>query len=253
MRKFLILLAVSLCFVLAVPAQDIDKMPLVTVTGTAEVMVVPDEVVFSLDVVITDMDMQAAKRQSDGTIAKVLELTRRFSITPQNVKTDHITIDRMFEVIRSDKTRVTTTSDDDDDQMIGERIFKGYKISTTVVVKLTDLTRFEEFFAESIKTGITEVDKVIFQTSRLRENKDKARDMAMKAAREKASAMAGSVGQEIGKAIKIIEGSSESRYGNFSNSNYSTDAGPATTSSVATFAPGSIKIDAEVTVSFLLN
>jgi uncharacterized protein YggE len=254
MRKFLILLAVPLCFALAVSAQDIDKMPIVTVTGTAEVMVVPDEVVFSLDVRKMNMDLQAAKRESDATIAKVLELTRRFSIAPQNVKTDSISVDRVFEVVRGNTSRIITTSDEDDDDLAGKRTFKGYRISTTVVVKLTDLTRFEEFFAESLKTGITEVDNVIFQTSKLRENKDKARDLAMKAAREKASALAGAVGQGIGKAIKITEGSTASRYNgaNVSN-NYMLAAGATTTSNVATFAPGSIKIDAEVTVSFLLN
>jgi len=76
----------------------------------------------------------------------------------------------------------------------------------------------------------------------------------MKAAREKASALAGAVDQRIGKAIKITEGSSGTRYANMnSNNNYTVDAGPSAASSIATFAPGSIKIDAEVTVNFLLN
>jgi hypothetical protein len=39
MRKFLILPGISLCLTLAVSAQDIDKMPIVNVTGTAEVLV----------------------------------------------------------------------------------------------------------------------------------------------------------------------------------------------------------------------
>jgi uncharacterized protein YggE len=254
MRTILILLAISLYLTLAVSAQDTDKMPMITVTGTAEVMVVPDEVIFSLDVRKMDMDMQAAKRQSDETIAKVLELARRFSIAPQNVKTDRISVDSVFEIVRDDKTRSITTSpdDDDDNSVVGKRTFKGYRISTTVIVKLTDLTRFEEFFAESLKTGITEVDDVTFQTSKLRENKDKARDLAMKATREKASAMAGSVGQGIGKAVKITEGGSGRGYSNSNiSNNYVLASG--TTSNVATFAPGSIKIEAEVTVSFLLN
>jgi uncharacterized protein YggE len=221
MRKFLILLAVS----------------------------------FSLNVRKMDMNMQAAKRQSDETIAKVLELARRFSIAPQNVKTDRISVDSVFEVVRDDKTRSITTSsadDDDDNNAVAKKTFKGYRISTTIIVKLTDISRFEEFFAESLKTGITEVDDVTFQTSKLRENKDKARDMAMKAAREKASAMAGSVGQGIGKALKITEGGSG---GGYSNSNISNNyvLASGSTSNVATFAPGSIKIAADVTVSFLLN
>lgn len=253
MKKVLILITISLFAALTASAQDIDKMPVITVNGTAEVMVVPDEVIFELEVRNLDMDLQAAKRQSDATVKKVLEMTRRFSIAAQNVKTDNISVDRVFETVQGKNTRIYT-SDDDDEDLIPNRVFKGYRISTTVTVKLTDLTRFEEFFAESLKTGISGVDDVTFQTSRLRENKDKARDLAMKAAREKASAMAMSVGQGIGKAIKITEGSTASRYyGSNVTANVMTAASGDKTSNVASFAPGSIKIDAEVSVSFLLN
>lgn len=251
--KTISLITTLLFFCFTASAQEIDKMPMITVTGTAEVLVVPDEVIFELEIRKMDMNLQVAKRQSDETIAKVLDLTRRFPIAPQNVKTDSISVDRVFEVLRDNKTRVYVTTDDDDEELAGSRTFKGYRISTTVTVKLTDLNRFEEFFAESLKTGITEVDDVTFQTSKLRENKDKARDMAMKAAREKASAMAGSVGQGIGKAIKIAEGSISNRYYGANANNTMIMAGATTTSNVATFAPGSIKVEAEVTVSFVLN
>lgn len=124
-----------------------------------------------------------------------------------------------------------------------------------MIVKLTAISRFEEFFAEALKTGITEVNSVKFETSKLRENKDKVRDLAIKAAQEKAVAMAASVGQTIGKAIRITEG-------NTANQNYSYSAnvtsnavsvGGSFSEGVATFAPGAIKVEAQVTVSFLLN
>ena len=100
---------------------------------------------------------------------------------------------------------------------------------------------------------------VRFETSKLRENKDKARDLAMKAAREKATALAASIEQTIGKAIKITEGSAGNQ--NYYSANYSNNTSVAnfrseTTSvseTLATFAPGAIKVEAQVTVVFLLN
>lgn len=154
-------------------------MPSVTVTGTAEVMVVPDEVVFSLDVTKTDKDLQVAKRTNDEIVAKVLELTRRFSIEPQNVKTDSISVEMKYEITRDPKKKIY----DEDGDEIGTKVFKGYEVSKTVTVRLKEISRFEEFFSEALKTGITEVNSVRFETSKLRENKDKARDLAMKAAR----------------------------------------------------------------------
>ena len=71
-----------------------------------------------------------------------------------------------------------------------------------MTVRLTDLSRFEEFFAEVLQTGVSAVNNVKFETSKLRENKDKAREMAMKAAKEKATAMAAAVGQTIAEPSK---------------------------------------------------
>ncbi|MFN6964403.1 MAG: SIMPL domain-containing protein [Pyrinomonadaceae bacterium] len=253
MKSLFCSLALLLCLSAATFAQtDIDKMPLITVTGNAEVMVAPDEVVFNIDVTKLDKDLQVAKRQNDETVAKLLELARRFNVEPRNVKTDYISVEMKYESIRDPKKRVF----DEDGDEIGTRVFKGYEVSKTVIVRLTDISRFEEFFAEALKTGITEVSSVKFETSKLRENKDKARDLAMKAAREKARAMASAVDQTIGRAVRVTESTA-------GNQNYSLNANitantvssgvMSQSQSVATFAPGAIKVEATVTVSFLLN
>lgn len=250
MKTILTLLVLTFCIGLSVSAQDIDKMPVITVTGTAEVMVAPDEVNFSIDVTKTNKDLQIAKRLNDETVSKVLELTRRFSITPQNVKTDYISVEMKYESIRDAQKKIYNEDGDE----VGTKIFRGYEVSKTVIVKLTDISRFEEFFAEALKTGITEINSVKFETSKLRENKDKARDLAMKAAREKATAMAAAVGQPIGKAIRITEGNTVNQI--FSSANISSNTISVSggfSEAVATFAPGAIKVEAQVTVSFLLN
>lgn len=251
MKTVLALLMLTICFGLSASAQDIDKMPVITVTGTAEVMVAPDEVIFSLDVTKTNKDLQVAKRLNDEAVSRVLELARRFSIAPQNVKTDYISVEMKYESIRDAQKKVYNEDGDE----VGTKLFRGYEVSKTIIIKLTEIARFEEFFAEALKTGISEVKSVNFETSKLRENKDKARDLAMKAAREKASAMTASVGQTIGKAVRITEGNiANQNYGYSANITSNTvSIGGSFSEGVATFAPGAIKVEAQVTVSFLLN
>jgi len=251
MKRILFLCLALSVLIIPASSQEIDKSPVITVSGSAEVLAAPDEVVFSLDVTKMDKDLQIAKRQSDETIGKILDLTKRFGIAPKNVKTDYISVDMKYESTRDPKNRIY----DEDGDEIGKRVFKGYEVSTTVIVRLTDIKRVEEFFAEALKTGITEVDSVKFETSTPRVYRDTARDLAMKAAKEKAIAMAGSIGQTIGKAIRITEVSTSPAYGytaNMSNNTFGGFTGPVT-ENVATFAPGAIKIEAQVTVSFLLN
>ena len=117
MKTILILLILTLCLGLSISAQDIDKMPMIIVTGTAEVQVVPDEVIFSLDVTKIDKDLQIAKRLNDETVGKVLELTRRFSVLPQNVKTDYISVEMKYESIRDAKMKVY----DEDGDEVGKK------------------------------------------------------------------------------------------------------------------------------------
>ena len=250
MKRSISLIVTLLCLAFSSYAQEIDKLPVITVSGTAEVQIAPDEAVCSLDVIKTNKDLQTAKRLNDESVGKILELTRRFSIAPQNVQTTQIAVDMKYESIRDAKTRIYSDEGDE----IGKRVFKGYEVSKTVTVRLTDLSRFDEFFTEVLQTGISGFNSVKFETSKLRENKDKAREMAMKAAKEKATAMAAAVGQNIGRAIKITEGN----VGGQSYMNYSANSNTAVTTgtfteSLVTFAPGAIKIEAQVTVSFQLN
>jgi uncharacterized protein YggE len=250
MKRLIISTVILLCLAFPSHAQEIDKLPMITVSGTAEVLIAPDEVVCSLDVLKTNKDLQTAKRLNDESVGKILELTRRFSISAQNVQTTQISVDMKYESIRDPKTRVFSEEGDE----IGRRVFKGYEVSKTVTVRLTDLSRFDAFFAEVLQTGVSSVNSVRFETSKLRENKDKAREMAMKAAKEKATSMAAAVGQNIGRAIKITEGNTGGQpYMNYSANSNATGTTGVFTESLVTFAPGAIKIEAQVTVSFQLN
>ncbi len=133
-------------------------------------------------------------------------------------------------------------------------------MSRTVSIKLSNLVKFQELFNEILKSEPTEVDGVSFETSKLREFKDKAREMAMIAAKEKAIAMTHAIGQTVGKAIKITEASNESSYLSTSSammSNTITTRSEPTThltsQSLASFSPGTVKVEATVTVIFKLD
>ena len=249
MKRSISLSVILLCLAFSSQAQEIDKLPMITVTGIAEVQITPDEAVFSIDVTKTNKDLQTAKRLNDESVGKILELTRRFSIAPQNVQTAQISVDMKYDSIRDPKTRIVN----DDGDEVGKRVFRGYEVSKTVTVRLTDISRFEEFFSEVLQTGVSAVNSVRFETSKLRETRDTARDMAMKAAKEKATAMAAAVGQNIGRAIKITEGILGGQAVSNYLANNSTGSFGSVTESLVTFAPGAIKIEAQVTVSFQLN
>ncbi len=225
------------------PAQQREAPPLITVSGQAELRVRPDEAVLSLEVQRLDKDIDTARRQADDSVAQILALARRYGVPQEGVKTDFITVGMRY-------TTDLLDGDDEDEKKV-KREFVGYEVSKSVNVRLTDLARFEAFFAEVLKAGVSRVKGVNFYTSQLRKYRDQARAAAIRAAREKAVALSAEVGQTIGKAYKIEE-DRPSRDSSMSNSvsfipgNYSDDESSA-------FAPGTISVSANVTVSFLLN
>jgi uncharacterized protein len=241
-RSILLTLLLSALLPAAAAGQQRESPPLITVTGQAELRVPPDEVVFDLDVVRLDKDINVAREQADESVRQILALARRYDVTPENVKTDYIAVGMKYN---------TDLVEDDDDVKKVKREFVGYEVSKSVKVRFTNLARFEGFFSEVLKAGVSKVESVTFYTSQLRKYKDQARASAIRAAREKAVALSAEIGQTIGKAYKIEE-EGPSRDSSRSNS-IGYIAGSYSDDEPSSFAPGTITVTANVTVSFILN
>ena len=195
MKLFISLFGICLFFVPGLGQYaDVSKAPTIEVTGTAEISVVPDEVSISLNVSKTDKNLNTAKSQNDQGVSAVIALTRKFGVDPKDVKTDFIAVRE-----KNERRKLPGTDDEYHD------VFVGYTVSKTVVVKLRDIKKFEEFFSEAVGSGISQINNVVYSTSQLRKHKDAARAMAIRAAREKAEALTREIGQTIGKAVSIEE------------------------------------------------
>lgn len=237
-----LLILFLLAAVVAAPAQTIDKTkaPTIQVTGSAEINVVPDEVNISLKVSKVNKELIAAKTANDDEIAKIVVLTNNFGVAPMDVKTDYISVNEKYE------RRLEPGTDDE-----YTNVFVGYNVSRTITIKLRDINKFENFLTEAVKVGVANISNVSFETSELRKYKDKARANAIKAAREKADAITGEIGQSIGKAISIVENDIDgyrSPYSNYRSNAFETDG-----AELGTAAIGTISVKAQVEVEFILN
>jgi uncharacterized protein YggE len=122
------------------------------------------------------------------------------------------------------------------------------------------LSKYERLITKLLEAGVNRVDSVEFLVAEPRKYKDEARAKAIRAAREKALAMAGELGQTIGKPWDISEEgfnglfaqTNRSLYANnyVQASSYANDGSPSEQSTVA---PGEVSIRASVRVSFQLE
>ena len=237
-----ILLLVTLA-VVAVPAfaQNNIEPPLITVTGQAEVRVPPDEVLFTLAVENVDKDMLIANRKTDDSVKQILAIARTHNVKPEDVQTSQISV----------QPKYNTDDMEYEARRNIRRVLIGYQVSKTVAVRLRDISRFDVMLADILKAGITRLSNLEFRDSQIRKHRDEARRMAIRAAKEKATLLAGEIGQSIGPAYSITE-TSRDVVPRAAMQNVSSDAGGAAESETA-LAPGTLSVTAQVTVRFRLQ
>ncbi|MBI5652904.1 MAG: SIMPL domain-containing protein [Chloroflexi bacterium] len=225
------------------PARAADPSPrLITVTGDADVKVAPDEVILVLGVETADKNLSVAKSQNDERAKKVIAAAQARGIEAKHIQTEQIRIEPRY----SDSYATNLMS---------------YVVRKTIVITLKDISKFEDLQTAALDAGANRVHGIQFQTTELRKHRDQARALAIQAAQEKATAMAKSLGQKIGKPNSIQENYSSwwSWYdrwwggGAMSQNVVQNVGGAGASPDEGSFAPGQITVNARVTVSFELE
>ena len=216
----------------------------IAVNGEAEVRVAPDEVILSVGVETFDRDLTAAKSANDASVGRAIAAARRASIASEHIQTDYISIAPRYE-----------------DHNI-ERGVVGYVVRKSIVIRLQALEKFEDLLTSALQAGVTHVHAIEFRTTKLREHRDRARGLALAAARDKAALLAREAGRQAGPVQSIGESSYgyASSYGSWWGPRYGASMqnvvqsfGGSTMSTDSTLAPGQIAIRVSVSASFALQ
>ena len=232
------LLTFCVVFVPKLPAQDSFNHPrIISVVGTAEIKVVPNEVALTLGVDSRDKDLSVAKADNDQRMKKLLGLAHSAGVDAKNIQTSALTMGPEYSEDKAPK-------------------LLGYNVSQVFTVTLRDLSKYEDLMTSFLKAGVNRVDGINFIVAEPKKYKDEARLEAVNAAREKASAMASQLGQSIAKPWEITE-ELNNDYGGLGgmNANFlaSDRRGRLAEQNESTLAGGQVTIRASVRVSFQLE
>ena len=126
----------------------------------------------------------------------------------------------------------------------------GYAARRSLSITIKDLKSFEDIYRGLIGKGVNDVGGIQFRTTELRKHRDAARLQAVKAAREKATAMAGELGATLSSVQTVTESNTPVRSSFIQNSISPVDVFSESNSSVAA---GVIEIQARVHVVFRLS
>jgi uncharacterized protein YggE len=236
--------AIALCASAQVPLGTRTGDDVISVNGESEVRVVPDEVVLSLGVETFNAALRTAKSMNDERIQKTMAAARNLAVQASRMQTDYIGIEPKYE--HGDIART----------------LQGYVVRRTVIIRLKEISKFEDLLTAALEAGVTHVHGIEFRTTELRKHRDQARVMAIKAAQEKAELLARESGRRVGAARSIGEASYgyHASYGSWWGSRYSSmsqnaiqNVGGAPLESDSTLAPGQISIRVSVQASYVLQ
>jgi uncharacterized protein len=170
------------------PNPVCDPNRSVQVTGSALVNVIPDRVMIQLGVQSNGSTPSGVQAANAAAIQSVIKTLQAQGIEAKDIATDYYVIEPVYESYDS-------------------LYIKGYRINNMVAITLRDVQKTSVVIAAALEAGGNQVINVEFYTSDLRKYRDQARDLAMKAAQEKAQALATSAGAEAGCVLNITENS----------------------------------------------
>jgi len=224
-------------------AQEIASRQ-ITTSGQAEVRVVPDEVIVTLGVETSAIILEEAKSQNDTRVQAVLALAEKFAIPRDYVQTDHFDIEPRYS------------------DPYNRREFIGFFVQKTIVFRLKDVSKIDALTSAALEAGANYVHGIEFRTTELRKHRDAARAMAIRAAKEKAVALAAELEQGVGKPRNISEGYVGGQYWggrgfssnlNTTYQNVSSETGGSSDFADNGIALGQISVSANVSVTFDLE
>ncbi|MBI1750664.1 MAG: SIMPL domain-containing protein [Acidobacteria bacterium] len=218
--------------------QDASKGPrLITVSGEAEVRVVPTEVSLRFRIQTKAKTLAQAKTEHDGRMKKVQAVLRNAEIEAKDTQTIDLTMGPDYEEIK-DKS-----------------VLVGYEVSQSLSVLLRDLSKYEALMAGLLEAGVNRVEGVDFRAGEMRKYNDEARVLAVRAAREKAALLAGELNQKLGRPHSITEENPNQdypkQYANVSTNVFGFASSVA--AGDATISGGQLVVRAKVSVRFELQ
>ncbi|MEC7985168.1 MAG: SIMPL domain-containing protein [Myxococcota bacterium] len=216
-----------------------------TITGEAEVNVVPDRVILSVTVESRDSSLTQTQKKNDKVVKAFLNYwAQTLKNPPKDVQTDYFNVSPRYRSCKYNDSPKTCDP--------SEILF--YVVQKNIHIQLNDIRQYEGLINKIFALGIHRIHHVRFVTTQSRKHSDTARALAATAAKEKAEAVAQTLDMKVKKPISIDVDYLETPYHRpeYRSLNASSRIEPLEGGSTdaPTLALGQLRISARVKVVF---
>lgn len=212
MRKLVLLAIVGLLFLAGCTLREQGAVPQGTsavlqaaeqtglvVSGEGQGSYVPDIAVLRLGIESQETTVAQAQLRAREAMAKVVAALRGKGVADKDIQTQYFSIQPVTQYIEETVGGIRR----------GKQITVGYLVSNTVQAKLRKVDEAGPIIDAVAEAGgdLTRINSISFTKEDITQEKNLAREKAVKDAQAKAQQIAGLLGIELGKPLYITESS----------------------------------------------
>ncbi len=223
---------------IAVNGHKDQQQDLVTVTGTSQMDVAPDQAVMVFQVQTNGTDAKDVSAQNKQLLQQVMAALDAQGIPKEKIETTGVTLQRRTEY----------------DGTLRRMVDRGYQQVTTVKVTVEDLTKVGPVLDATINAGANAVQDVSFELKPATQERVKQQVLAdaTKAAKTKAQILADAAGARLGGIAQLSE-SSYIRPMTYNVKTVMDMAGGMAESAPTPISPQQVTVEASVSMAYELK
>ncbi len=198
------------------------------VSGEGKVTIQPDGANISAGVMANGASVQQVQTQMNTIINKVSSSEKSLGIDPKDIQTAQYSVTPIY------------------DYSLGSQNINGYSATTTLTIKVRDITKINSSIDAATAAGATNVDNLGFTNSDTTVAENQARKIAVAQAKKKAEDAASIAGFSLGNIVNYSEnfgGTPRIMPLNAENANIGS-------APVTKLEPGSNEVQVDVTLSY---
>lgn len=214
----------------SVNSVQTTKTSLFTATGTGRTTGIPDTALLSIGVTKTASTVASAQEQTNTTTNKIIDDLEKLGIKEKDIKTTNYSVNPNYDFNR------------------GGQNITGYTVNQTLEVNITPIDAANKAIDAATADGANLVGGVnfVFNEKTKKDLENKAREQAVKEAREKARNLAKITGIKLGRIVDVQESGNFEPRPIFATQALEAGRGAADTS----LQPGENSITINITLSY---
>jgi len=209
---------------------------LITVVGKGSVSKTPDKVVITVGVSLRNTDHKKLGKEIDNKSSEIIAYLKSQGIYEKDIQTSHVNLQPYYPY-------------DPNNYAVKPQYYTG---SQSLTFTLKKIEKYDYIMEGLYDVGVNNVDNVVFKIDDEDTQRQQARKLAAKDAKDIATVLAKELGVDVGKVYSIIDQTATSYY--VRTYDFSKNAAAADISGGGpSIAGGVVTIDASVQVNFYID